>query len=209
MSVTVLILSKTHMSNAACVGGLDLSTNKFIRLLDVNGHNQPVDSNFEIGEIWTIEYTKRYSTKAPHTEDVLVSKGNYVEDQSDLASFIKNSGVTIWRGSPEKLFNGLLTFTGPGSGHVSCNNEIPNQSVGFWIPDRDLIRNDYNSKVRFCYRTMPNSYVGQKCLPYVGYADSIEKVSSGTLCRVSLARWWKQDENTEERCYLQLSGWYL
>ena len=39
----------------------------------------------------------------------------------------------------------------------------------------------------------------------------IKVIPAGTLVRVSLARWWRPEDsepNFEERCYLQLSGWY-
>jgi hypothetical protein len=34
-------------------------------------------------------------------------------------------------------------------------------------------------------------------------------LEANTLLRLSLARWWQQAPELEERCYLQLSGWYL
>ena len=47
-------------------------------------------------------------------------------------------------------------------------------------------------------------------MPYVGFADPIERIPKGALVRVSLARWWRPDDapDMEERCYLQLSGWF-
>lgn len=46
-------------------------------------------------------------------------------------------------------------------------------------------------------------------IKYVGFAEPINKIPAGTLVRVSLARWWRPTETSEERCYLQLSGWYV
>jgi hypothetical protein len=40
----VIIVSKTHMSNAACVGGLVLSNNRYVRLLNPGNYNQPTDT---------------------------------------------------------------------------------------------------------------------------------------------------------------------
>ena len=48
-------------------------------------------------------------------------------------------------------------------------------------------------------------------LKYVGEESPIKVIPAGTLVRLSLARWWrpeKSEPNFEERCYLQLSGWY-
>lgn len=46
----VVIISKTRMQHAICVGAI-LSNGKGIRLLDRNGYNQPFDTSYEIGEI--------------------------------------------------------------------------------------------------------------------------------------------------------------
>ena len=44
-------------------------------------------------------------------------------------------------------------------------------------------------------------------IPFVGFQSPIGLIPANTLVRVSLARWWANN-NDEERCYLQLSGWY-
>ena len=67
----VIIVSKTHMSNAACVGGL-AANGKFLRLLDQNGYNQQTDTDFKVRQVWSIEYQERPNPKSPHVEDVLV-----------------------------------------------------------------------------------------------------------------------------------------
>ena len=81
---------------------------------------------------------------------------------------------------------------------------MPEQSVGFWVADNALTKKEYNG-VRYNY---PNTN-GWRSLKFVGFDTPVNIIPAGTILRVSLARWWKQDENTEERCYLQLSGWYL
>lgn len=48
-------------------------------------------------------------------------------------------------------------------------------------------------------------------IPYVGFEPAVDLIPKGTLVRVSLARWWRPHDSPpdmEERCYLQLSGWY-
>ncbi len=46
-------------------------------------------------------------------------------------------------------------------------------------------------------------------LKYVGAERAIPVIPAGTLIRVSLARWWAPEgSEMEERCYVQLSGWY-
>lgn len=203
----ILIVSKTHMTDKSCIGALDLSNNKFLRLLDTNGNNQPKDTNFDIGDIWDISYSAKLSTTAPHNEDVIISSQSYISKQENMSSFIQSQNITIWRGDPTNLFGGCINFTEKGSGYIS-NASIPNQSVGFWIPDKNLIKNEYNEKIRYCYRITPNMYTGEKSLAYVGFSTAPDSIPSGTLIRVSLARWWSPDNVVERRCYLQLSGWY-
>lgn len=45
-------------------------------------------------------------------------------------------------------------------------------------------------------------------IKFVGYQDAIDRIPQGTIIRLSLANWWDKDGSAENRCYLQLSGWY-
>ncbi|MFP4441222.1 MAG: hypothetical protein ACLFVO_28645, partial [Chloroflexaceae bacterium] len=81
---------------------------------------------------------------------------------------------------------------------------VPDQSVGFWMIPADLHRQDRNQKPRYIL-----DHHGLD-MPYVGFAPAVGTLPAGTLVRVSLARWWRpEDSYEEERCYLQLSGWYV
>lgn len=200
----VLIVSKTHMSHAACVGGLTADTNQNIRLLQPGGWNQPTDTDYEVGDVWELDFTPRQDLQPPHVEDVIVNGRKYIGKAKDIKqSLLKR--VHIWRGSPSSLYDGLLRYTASGSGYIASATGIPRQSVGFWIADRPLYqREDSSGKVRY--------HLGGHDLKisYVGYAPPVDILLAGTLLRVSLARWWKpSDSMVEERCYLQLSGWYL
>lgn len=121
-----------------------------------------------------------------------------------ILEFIKQRKIEIWKGSPDTLFDGLLQWTNSGSGYVSENSSIPNNSVGFWIPDKDLTKKIFYEKVRYGYPKTAN----WRSLPYVGFEEAVEIIPAGTLVRVSLARWWDTNGTTEDRCSLQLSGWY-
>ena len=63
----VIIVSKTHMTNSTCVGGLS-ADGKFLRLLDSKGYNQPTDTDFEIRQVWDIEFEARTNLEPPHVE---------------------------------------------------------------------------------------------------------------------------------------------
>jgi hypothetical protein len=102
------------------------------------------------------------------------------------------------------LFGGLLTFRN-GKAYISQEKGIPNGSTGFWIPDKPLVRSHLNNKVNYCYEQHDKPCF----IPFVGFAEAIERISAGALVRVSLARWFAPAKTGEERCYLQLSGWYL
>ena len=53
----VIIVSKTHMSSAACVGGV-LANGRFVRLLDSDGYNQDSDTDLEVGDVYTITFSE-------------------------------------------------------------------------------------------------------------------------------------------------------
>jgi ATP-dependent DNA helicase RecQ len=201
-----LIVGKTHMYNAACIGGLALDTNLSLRLLQPDGSNYPEDNVYEVGEIWDLTFKPRSKTIPPHTEDVLVQNRRFLGLQDHLAEFLC-ARIHPWQGPPAHLFDNLIQESPGGSGFIARSTGIPEHSTGFWISDRYLIRADYNQKVRYNY---PH-YEGVRYITYVGFGQPIERIPAGTLVRVSLARWWRppDDPEAEEKCFLQLSGWYL
>jgi hypothetical protein len=200
----VLIVAKTHMMGEFCVGGLARETNQNIRLLEPGGQNQPVDTAYEVGQIWEIEFSPRPHVIPPHVEDVIVERSQYVGKAKDVKETLLKR-VQLWRGGPDRLFDGLIRFTESGGGYISERTGIPRQSVGFWLSDRALQRTEQQQRIRYYtpdYRLK---------LSYVGTAEAIDILPAETLLRVSLARWWQpyHDPSGESRCHLQLSGWFL
>lgn len=218
MRSEVVIVAKTKMSRWSCVGGL-LVNGRFVRLLNEFGYNQDEECSFEPGEIYEIEFEDKTDCRAPHVEDIYVSESKFRETftPEEFVFALKDMGrAHFWEGSTELLFDGAIKWTHAGSGYINDEN-IPLSSTGFWIPDKPLKRSDYNGHVRYSYppiRTSMGGIIisaapGWRSLPYVGFNDPVDTIPAGTLCRVSLARWWKpKDEDVEERCHLQLSGWY-
>jgi len=203
----ILIVAKTRMTGPfCCVGGLELKTNRSVRLLQSNGQNMPENFPVEVGEVWEMEYTPRPNPRPPHVEDVLVTKFQYLRRQPNLRAFLQPR-VQVWRGGPEQLFGGKLCATPSGSGYVCAKAGLPDRSTGYWMPDRTLEKVEQNGRIRYLYPTAQ----GIRSFPFVGLAKPVERLLAGTLLRVSLARWWRPeaDPDAEERCYLQLSGWYL
>lgn len=199
----ILVVSKTHKGKAACVGGILLSTNESVRLLNPGNWDQYSDTDLNVGTIWDIDFIRRTDVITPHIEDIIIQNKRFVRSETDIPSFVKQKGIRVYNGSPSNIFDGKLRWTGTGGGFISQSN-LPQNSVGFWISDKDL---NLNGK-HYIYPAS-NRFERDKKIPYVGFQEAADKIPSGTLIRVSLARWWKPDDSDiEERCYLQLSGWY-
>lgn len=200
-----LIVAKTHMSDAACVGGMIYTSGQSVRLLQADGRNHPKNTDYEVGGVWDLEFEPRSDPTPPHIEDVLVIRRRYLAPQLGMATFL-SARTAPWKGDPQRLFNGLIRFTQNGSGYICQRVGLPNCSTGYWIPDYPLTKITGNNKVRYQYQ----SKLRTVCITYVGFAPSIDQIEGGTLVRVSLARWWSPPDSPdmEPRCYLQLSGWY-
>ncbi|MBE5321208.1 hypothetical protein IM793_18740 [Pedobacter sp. MR2016-19] len=197
----VLILSKTKYGSHVCVGAMELGSNKYLRLLNANGYYQDADTPLNVGDIWDITYMVSRSIRKPHNEDVMVQTQIIVQKINNLAEYIKNLSVPIWRGSIENTFYGKLEWTSWGKGYISNENSDIDHSVGFWLSDKPLtLQGDY-----YLYET--NAFVHRQ-IKYKGIPEPKLIIPANTLVRLSLAKWWKQDDDTEERCYMQLSGWY-
>lgn len=199
----VLIVAKTHMSRAFCIGAYDMDNHKNIRLLTFEGDNQPQNTSFKIGQIWNIDYVQRSNIIRPHIEDVLIQKCIFIENIIDINDYLRRT-VPIWMGAPSNIFNGKVNFPIGASGFIEQKDSDLNQSVGFWIPDKSLDLTILEDKKHYLY-------FGEQVysFPFVGAMDKVETIPSGTLLRVSLARWWSPDVNKfPKRCYCQLSGWY-
>lgn len=195
----ILILGRTEMgASHHCVGGFDLTHGKAVRLLTREGEQQPPTTRFDVGAVWKIDFRIPTQIHSPHTEDVLVETATQIDDATSTVSDALPQ-MHVWEGDPDELFDGLLGWTGRGSGYISESTGVPDYSVGFWRPERALVK-ESNSK-KYLYEG------SGRHLPYVGVAPLLERVEPGTLVRVSLARWWCPDDaDIELRCYLQLSG---
>jgi ATP-dependent DNA helicase RecQ len=203
----VLIVSKTHMSQSSCVGGLVLNTNRYVRLLNPGNYNQPIDTGFNVGEIYEINFTNRQDLHAPHIEDVIISSKTFLRRIENMSAFLNNLNLIDWSGPIDNVFDGKLRFTSSGTGYIPVEGPLPSKSVGFWIADKDLIRVCFENKVRFRY---PNG-TNYRNISYVGYQDTIVTIPAGTILRLSLSRMFppqNSEINIPRGYYLQLSGWY-
>src|SRR5579863_684231 len=202
------------MSGGVCVGGLTRDTNRNVRLISPGRTNQPEDTAFDIGQVWELDFHNVADTTPPHVEDVIVTGQRLVGHVSNMRDTLLPR-IHPWQGGPEQLFDRCLCLKGTG-GYISASGSIPRCSTGYWLPDRTLSLNKplvadmQNNKLYYeMLRIADNGRPAMLSIKYVGFAEPINKLLVGTLLRVSLARWWKPTETSEERCYLQLSGWYL
>jgi len=207
----VLIVAKTRMGYSTCVGGLNLETKQNIRLLRSDGSNQPNTTRFEVGQVWELAFQPLSDTTPPHVEDVRIMRETFIGTASNLRNMLIQR-VEPWQGDPDQLFEGKLTIE--KTGYISMTRGLPSCSTGYWLPNNPLSLNVNFREGQLYYQivTQPEEIfpaVRRLFIKYVGFAEPIDLIPSGTLVRVSLARWWQRPGTEEERCYLQLSGWYL
>ncbi len=205
----VLIVAKTHVKSGVCVSGLTSTSSRGIRLIPAGRSNQAADTAFEVGQVWDIEFQEVAGVEPPHTEDVIVSNQKYVGRVTSMREILMRR-IDPWRGGPENLFDKMLTF-GPRKDYIARTGPIPGYSTGYWLPDRPLRLDQGSDKpyylVEHTYKLGDKTYTGTLSIPFVGFDVPVKQIPSETLIRVSLARWLSSPDG--DRCYLQLSGWYL
>lgn len=111
-------------------------------------------------------------------------------------------------GGVERLYEGLTNSAAGGALFIAQRTGIPPYSTTFWRPDQPLQRDEDSKRIRYRYPT-PD---GGRTLTFVGFQEPIKVIPAGALVRVSLAHWWRPrdaGEEIEQRCYVQLSGWFL
>ncbi|MDR1895207.1 MAG: hypothetical protein LBR10_00260 [Prevotellaceae bacterium] len=207
----ILIVSKTRLSNdLVCVGGIDMEKSLSVRLLDRNGYHETTsDCPYNIREVWEVEYISS-PRPLPHSEDINVrsrKKTDILKQDISILDILRKCNFNVYTGSIRNVFEGKLKCTGSGSFYIS-EESVPQNSTCFWICDKNIARQDYRSKIKYNYNDGSRSW-GYK-ISYVGLDENpAQIIQQGTLVRLSLAHWWSPDDSEdEERCYLQLSGWY-
>lgn len=199
---TVLIVSKTKMANGVCVGGINEQTGELIRLHNERGGNLSADAPYEIGDRWEMSVETAWNVReAPHVEDkqtIAIQKLNNV-GISGIIDYVKshNPGNRLYEGPLNGTFDGCLQ-----SRTYVTRNLVPEFSTQFWIPDEGLRHVVSFGKDYYLYRNHK--------IKYVGLLSAVELIPAGSLVRLSLANWYDMNgEWPEDRCYLQISGWYL
>ena len=205
----VLIVAKTRMGSGACIGAIT-EIGESVRLVPFNADpHDGANREYEVGDIWEITGEPETSLIPPHNENFVVHKKSRLhttEHMKDLVSAIELL-MPPKTGHPHVLYEGLLQNTESGRLHIAKQSGIPPYSTIFWRTDQPLARDTEGRKVRYRYPTEN----GGCTFTFAGFQKPPEVLPTGTLLRVSLAHWWKPKDIPEvgERCYAQISGWFL
>ena len=205
----VLIVAKTRMGAGACIGAIT-EKGESVRLVPYNADpHDGANNEYNVGDIWKISAEPETSLIPPHNENIVVHKKSRIHRTKDTRDLI--SAIELLMppkpGDPRQLYEGLLQTTSNGSLYIAAGNEVPPYSTTFWQTDQPLILSRELRKLRYLYPTEN----GGCTLTFVGFQKPLETIPAGTLLRVSLAHWWRPEDipEVEERCYAQISGWFL
>ena len=208
----VLILSKTKMQdNRVCVGGVDLTNQCSVRLLDNNGRHEKINQcPYEILTVWDIEYVRTNRRPAPHLEDINVQSRRKTAFNIEPQELLKlpHYNIKVYNNtSLLSTFNCKLCSTEKGSLYICEKNGVTNFSTCFWICDKPLYKSKFSTpeKIKYRYHADDNKWYN---ITFVGLDDIPDVIIQGSLIRLSLAHWWSPDNTIENRCYLQISGIY-
>lgn len=200
----VLIVSKTQMRNGVCVGGINERTGELIRLHNDRGGNLGTDAPYKVGDRWDISVEDAWNARPiPHIEDKQTTPLGKIENVGvrGIINYVlsHNLGSRLTRGSLQNTFEGCLNFV--GNKNFVNRERIPSFSTQFWIADKDLVHVESYNNHYYMY--------GNIRIKFVGFQEHVNRIPAGTIIRLSLANWWDGDGSGEDRCYLQLSGWYI
>lgn len=205
----VLIVAKTRMGAGACIGAIT-ETGESVRLAPYNADpHDGANREYEIGDIWQVTGEPETSLISPHNENFVVHKKSRLhttKDTKDLVSAIELL-MPPKIGHPRELYEGLLQNIESGRLHISKRGGIPSYSTTFWRTDQPLTLDTEKQRLRYRYPTEN----GGCTFTFAGFQEPPKTIPVGTLLRVSLAHWWRPEDRpeVEERCYAQISGWFL
>lgn len=194
----VLIVSRTQTRQGHCIGGMQRDDGRAVRLCpDELIHGLPADTPYHVGDVWDMDLETPRRVQPPHVEDVIVRSARRVASQTGLGRYLA-ARVEPWRGGPEATFDGKLRFTPSGRGYVAQATAVTG-SVGFWVPDTDLV---LEGNAYRCDGGEPH-----RAVRYVGVSPAAPVIPARALVRVSLSRAFAPDAGPRGY-WLQLSGWY-
>ncbi len=205
----VLIVAKTRMGSGACIGAIT-EKGESVRLVPFNADpHDGANREYEVGDVWEITGEPETLLTPPHNENFVVHSKSRLCRMEDMRELIGAIELLMppKTGHPRMLYEGLLQNTEIGRLHIAEQSGIPPYSTTFWRTDQPLILDIEKQRPRYRYPTEN----GGCTFTFGGFQEPLETISTGTLLRVSLAHWWRPEDEPEKekRCYAQISGWYL
>ncbi len=199
----IVIVAKTRMGNGACIGALTFN-GRSLRLIPPSKEAKQFNMEYNVGDVWDIEYQPDETLIPPHVENIRVSQKRKLPPMSDMVAFVQQQMPPL-AGGVEVLYGGVTQHTKAGALYIAERTGIPAASTLFWQPDQPLIRDDDSKRIRYRYGA------DGQTLTFVGFQEPLAEIPAGAIVRVSLAHWWRPEEMPagELRCYVQLSGWFL
>jgi ATP-dependent DNA helicase RecQ len=200
----VLIVAKTRMKSGVCVGAIDLSLTKSLRLIPKGHLNQPEDSPLEVGDVYEVNYEMRNSL-FPHGEDADAEILRLIDRRKITLSMVKGCPTAI--GSSDDLFDRRLAWTASRKGYLDPGNPgstFIHYSTQFWLPSTGLMRYEKDAGGRFHFWE-PGT---RRYIPWVGVANAPHRIDAGQLTRISLTRAFATSKMDHGVHWLQISGVY-
>ncbi len=203
----VLIVARTRQGNCACIGGIS-AEGQSVRLIACDREtNDHAGLEYAVGDVWELDARPVEQVIPPHVENIVVGAHRRLGKARDLIGAIERY-MPPKTGGSEALYDGLAHCVLDGPLFIEERSGIPPYSTMFWRPDRPLTLDTEGKRIRYRYPTPE----GGCTLTFVGFQTPVEVIPAETLLRVSLAHWWRPNDaphDLEDRCYVQLSGWYL
>lgn len=204
--VKVLIVAKTRMGGGACIGGISFE-GQSVRLVAANAAtHEAAGLEYGVGDVWEVDAAPAPQLVPPHVENLIVHERRRLGPMTDPIPFIERF-LPPRAGGIEALYEGLTQTTAAGVLFITARTGIPPYSTMFWRPAEPLTRADDAKRIRYRYPTP----AGGHTLTFVGFQEPLPEIPAGAIVRVSLAHWWRPETSpdVEERCFVQLSGWFL
>ena len=208
-TLTVLIVAKTRRKGGACIGAI-AADGRSLRLEAANAaSDEHAGMEYQVGEVWKIEAAPHPQIVPPHVETVVVYGKRRLRDYVDPINAIETYMPPV-RGGIDVLYDGLVQTTAAGALYIAHKTGVPGRSTLFWRPDRSLRLADNGVRLHYCYDGGEGGGECGRRFAFVGFQEPLAQIPAGAIVRISLAHWWRPRErpDEEERCYLQLSGWF-
>jgi hypothetical protein len=155
--------------------------------------------------VWDLTYRDRADIEPPHVEDVIVSHGRRLDAVDDMRVEILRMSS---RGAPGSTPSSTADSRRPERARrSSAASRLSPAEHGIL----DQLVSAGEIAASGTWATVLGSPEGEALtsVKYVGMESQIDVIPTGSLIRFSLARWAVFPPGVgDERCYLQVSGWF-